>query len=210
MELAAICKERQFNLESLTTNSTLKQSKSIEISKGLVLILKTYCVYEKERARRISSIFEKKKEGRRTYQGWYKAFIIGALVIDCDNEASPSFWWDCDRRGCGTGTSSSIGGTMIVRPYETSSSGRTVIGGSCSRIGTSSSSGKAMIAGPYGTGTSSSFDGTAVVRSYNSETSFSPTRMRFTLGTSSSPTCVMPNSSFNVSNIICKNRNIPK
>jgi hypothetical protein len=34
--------------------------------------------------------------------------------------------------------------------------------------------------------------------------------MRFMVGTSSSPTCVTPNSSFIVSNVIYKNRNIPK
>jgi hypothetical protein len=39
---------RQFNLEYLTTNSTLKQSKSIEISNDLVLILQIYRVYEKK------------------------------------------------------------------------------------------------------------------------------------------------------------------
>jgi replicative DNA helicase len=49
MELAAVCKiKRQFNLENLTTNSTLKQSKSIEISKDLILILYIYRVYEKK------------------------------------------------------------------------------------------------------------------------------------------------------------------
>jgi hypothetical protein len=48
IELAAVCKKRQFNLENLTTNSTLKQSKSIEISKDLVLILQIYHVYEKK------------------------------------------------------------------------------------------------------------------------------------------------------------------
>jgi hypothetical protein len=81
MELAAICKERQFNLESLTTNSTLKQSKSIEISKGLVLILKTYCVYEKERARRISSIFEKKKKGEELTKGGIRPSSSGPLSL---------------------------------------------------------------------------------------------------------------------------------
>jgi hypothetical protein len=39
---------RHFNLENLTTNSTLKQSKSIEISKDLILILQIYHVYEKK------------------------------------------------------------------------------------------------------------------------------------------------------------------
>jgi hypothetical protein len=38
-ELVAVCKKREFNLENLTINSTLKQSKSIEITKDLVLIL---------------------------------------------------------------------------------------------------------------------------------------------------------------------------
>jgi hypothetical protein len=52
---------RQFNLENLTINSTLKQSKSIEISKDLVLILQIYHVYEKKRVRRISYDFEKKR-----------------------------------------------------------------------------------------------------------------------------------------------------
>jgi hypothetical protein len=39
MELAAVCKKRQFHLENLTTNNTLKQSKSNEINKDLILIL---------------------------------------------------------------------------------------------------------------------------------------------------------------------------
>jgi hypothetical protein len=48
-----------------------------------------------KRARRIFCVFEK-NEGRRTYQGRYMAFIIGAIVIDCD-KASPSFQQDNDR-----------------------------------------------------------------------------------------------------------------
>jgi hypothetical protein len=61
MELAAVSKKRQFHLANLTTNSTLKQSKSIEISKDLVsfyhtknlqdliLILQIYRERERER-----------------------------------------------------------------------------------------------------------------------------------------------------------------
>jgi hypothetical protein len=43
MELVAVYKKRQFNSENLTTNSTLKQSKYVEISKDLVLIQQVYC-----------------------------------------------------------------------------------------------------------------------------------------------------------------------
>jgi hypothetical protein len=39
---------RHFNLENLTTNSILKQSKFVEISKELVLILRIYCIFEKK------------------------------------------------------------------------------------------------------------------------------------------------------------------
>jgi hypothetical protein len=92
MELAAVYKKRQFNLENLTTNSTLKQSKSIEIGKDLVLILQIYHVYEKK-GREESPAFLRKKDWQKTYQGWYNAFISGALVINCD-KASPSFRWD--------------------------------------------------------------------------------------------------------------------
>jgi hypothetical protein len=101
---------RQFNLENLTTNSTLKQSKSIEISKDLVLILQIYNIYE-TKGREESPAFLEKKEGRRTYQGWYKAFIItiGAIVLDYD-KASPSLQWDHDR---GARTTSSFSGTAL-------------------------------------------------------------------------------------------------
>jgi hypothetical protein len=44
MELERFAIRRQFNLENLTTNSTRKQSKSIEISKDTVLILQIYHV----------------------------------------------------------------------------------------------------------------------------------------------------------------------
>jgi hypothetical protein len=90
MELAGVCKIRQFNIENLRTNSNLKQSKSMEISKDLVLILQIYHAYEKKGEKNLLCFLEK-KEGQRTYQGRYRAFIIGALVIDHDNEASPSF-----------------------------------------------------------------------------------------------------------------------
>jgi hypothetical protein len=62
MELAAVCNKRQFNLENVTTNSTLKQSKSIEISKDMVLILQIYRIYEKKE-REEYSVFLRKKEG---------------------------------------------------------------------------------------------------------------------------------------------------
>jgi hypothetical protein len=88
-----------------------------------------------------------------------------------------------------------------VEPY-----GGTMMGGAR----TSYSFGETAIAGPYGTGTSSSSGGTAAETGYDSKTSSSPTRMHFALGTSSSPTCVTPNSSFIVSNVIYKNSNIPK
>jgi hypothetical protein len=68
MELATVCKKRQFSLENLATNSTLKHSKSIEISKDLVLVLQIYCVFEKK-GREESPVFLRKQEARRTYQG---------------------------------------------------------------------------------------------------------------------------------------------
>jgi hypothetical protein len=89
--LVAVYKKRQFNLEKLTTNSTLKQSKSIEISKDLVLILQLYHFCEK-RVRRISCAFKKKRRAENL-PSRYRAFIIG----DRENEASPSFWRDNDR-----------------------------------------------------------------------------------------------------------------
>jgi hypothetical protein len=54
----------------------------------------------RKRARRISYIFDK-KEGRRTYQRWYR------------DKASPSFWWDRDR---GAGTFSSSDETVTGGP----------------------------------------------------------------------------------------------
>jgi hypothetical protein len=90
MELAAVCNKRQFNLENVTMNSTLKQSKSIEISKDMVLILQIYRIYEKKE-REEYSVFLRKKEGWRTYQGRYKAIVIKR------NKASPSIRWDYDR-----------------------------------------------------------------------------------------------------------------
>jgi hypothetical protein len=80
----------QFNLENLTTNSTLKQSKSIGFSKDMVLILQIYHIYEKK-GREESTAFLRKKEGRRTYQGRYRA-----IIIDRD-KILPSFWRDHDR-----------------------------------------------------------------------------------------------------------------
>jgi hypothetical protein len=139
------------------------------------------------------------------------AFIIADLVIDHD-KAPPSLRWDHDRGVCGTGTSSSSGKTVITGPCGTSSPGMTTMGGGGGRneTGTSSSSGGTTIVGPCGTGTSSNSDGTATVTGCDNETSSSLTHMHFALGTSSSSTCMMPNSSFIISNVICKNRNIPK
>jgi hypothetical protein len=136
--------------------------------------------------------FLRKKEGRRTYQRRYWAFITGAIVIDHDNEESPSFRWDRDRRAYETRISSSSLGTMTAEPCGTSSSRRTATTGPCR------------------TRTSYSFGGTTIVMGCDSETSSSLMRMRFTLGTSCSLTCGMPNSSFIVSNVISKNSNIPK
>jgi hypothetical protein len=53
---------RQFNLENHTTNSTLKQSKSLEISKDLVLILQIYHVYEKKGREESPTFLRKKSE----------------------------------------------------------------------------------------------------------------------------------------------------
>jgi hypothetical protein len=57
------------------------------MSKDLVLNLEIYHIFEKKgRARRISSFF-RTKEGRRTYQGWYRT-----LLIDHANEATGALW----------------------------------------------------------------------------------------------------------------------
>jgi hypothetical protein len=48
MEFAVVCNNKTIHFRNLTTNSTLKQSKSIETSKDLVLILQIYRVYEKK------------------------------------------------------------------------------------------------------------------------------------------------------------------
>jgi hypothetical protein len=123
-----VYKKRQFQLENLTINSTLKQSKSIEISKYLV---SSYKSIEREEGWEGSALFFwGKKHGWRTYQGQYRA-----LIIDRDNEAPsahgralrdwdllfpnayglPFLWRDDDRGSCGTGTSSSSGGTTTAR-----------------------------------------------------------------------------------------------
>ncbi len=62
----------------------------------MVLILQIYRIFVKK-GREESPVFLRKKEGQRTYQAWYKAFIIGTFDTDHDNEASPSFWRDHDR-----------------------------------------------------------------------------------------------------------------
>jgi hypothetical protein len=90
--------------------------------------------------------------------------------------------------------SPSSGGATIVGPYGTR---------------TSSSSSRIVIAGPYGTRTSSLSGRTVALTGYDNESS-SPTCMCFALGTSSSPMCVTPNSSFIISNIFFKHRNRPK
>jgi hypothetical protein len=69
---------------------------------------------------------------------------------------------------------------------------------------TSSSSGGTMTVGPCRTGTASSSGRTTVVTRYDNEISSSPMHIRFTLGTSSSPLCTIPNSSFILSNGIHK------
>jgi hypothetical protein len=48
MELAVVCNKKTIQLTNLTANSTLKQSKSIEISKDLVLILQISRIYGKK------------------------------------------------------------------------------------------------------------------------------------------------------------------
>jgi hypothetical protein len=148
----------------------------------------------RKRVRRISCVFEKKKDGRRTYQGRYR------------DKASPSFRRDCDKGD--VGTSSSSDGTATGGPCGTVTMR---VGNSSSSDGTSSSGGTAT-EGPFGAVTSSSSGGGTVVLGYDNETSSSTTHMCFVLGTSSSLslTCAMPNSSFIVSNVLCKNYNIPK
>jgi hypothetical protein len=72
------------------------------------------------------------------------------------------------------------------------------------RMASPSSSGTAA-GGPCGTRTSSSSSGTVTMGPYNSETASSPMHMHFT-----SSVCATPNSSLFLSNVICKNHNIPK
>jgi hypothetical protein len=125
----------------------------------------------------------RKKEGRRTYQGWYRAFIIGALVIDC-HKASPSFWLDHDRGGgCGTRTSSSSIETVIAGPYGTSSSDRTTTGGAVVGLECPLLVAAPQQRGPTGLGPPFPLVGPQQSRGCNSETSSSPMR-------------VMPNCSF--------------
>jgi hypothetical protein len=58
---------------------------------------------ERGRARRISYIFEKKKEGRRTYQALYRTLVIRALVIDHNNEAPSAHGLPFLQRDCSRG-----------------------------------------------------------------------------------------------------------
>jgi hypothetical protein len=171
----------------------MKQSKSIEISKDLVLILQIYRIYEKKGETNLLRSSEKKKGEELTKGGTGTRHPLpsGGTVT----------------RGA-VGTSSSSGGTAIGEACWSAIAGA---GGSSSSGGTSSSDGT-MIEGPCGTGTSSSSGGTVAVLGSDSKTSSSPTCMHFTLETSSSSslTKVMPISSFVVSNVICKNHNIPK
>jgi hypothetical protein len=76
MELAAVCKKRQFNLENLTTNSALEQSKSMEITKDLVLTLQIYRVYEKK-GREEYPAFLRKKEGQKLTKGGTSPSSLG-------------------------------------------------------------------------------------------------------------------------------------
>jgi hypothetical protein len=69
MELAGVCKIRQFNIENLRTNRNLKQSKSMEISKDLVLILQIYHAYEKKGEKNLLCFLEKKKGKELTKDG---------------------------------------------------------------------------------------------------------------------------------------------
>jgi hypothetical protein len=75
--------------------------------------------------------------------------------------------------------------------------------------GTSSSSDTTTV-GPCGTGTYSSSGGTTTVTGCDSETTSSPTACASCWGPPLPPMCVMPNSSFIISNASCKNCNIPK
>jgi hypothetical protein len=179
----------QFNLENLTTNSTLKELKSIEIKKDPILILQIYRVYEKK-GREECPAFLRKKKGEELTKGGTgtrhpllsDGIVTGGDLIFLQR--------DHDRRPCGT---SSFGGT--------------VIGGHSNGTGRSTSSCGSWRR-PCGTRTFSSSGGTAAVMGCNNETYSSPMFMRFVLGTSSSLSlkCVMPNSSFIVSNVICKKR----
>jgi hypothetical protein len=101
--------------------------------------------------RRISYVFEKKKKGEKLTKGG-----TGPWSSTKTRHPLPSDW--TLTRGAGT----------------SSSSGRTMTGGTC------------------GTGTSSSSSRTVVVSACDSETSSSTTHMHFALGTSSSSyiTCV--------------------
>jgi hypothetical protein len=89
MELEAVCKKRQFDLENLTTNSTLKQSKSIVISKDLVLILQIYRVYEKK-GREESLAFLRKKKGEELTKGNTVSSSSGPLSSTAIGHPLPS------------------------------------------------------------------------------------------------------------------------
>jgi hypothetical protein len=120
-------------------------------------------------------------------------------------------------------TSSSSNRAATRGPYETMStgagnccsSGGTTIEGPCGTRTSSSSSGTAT-RGPGGNSSTSKNQwmpgGTAAVIGYDNNTSSSTTCMHFMLGTTSSSSLMRttPNSSFIVSNVICKYYSIPK
>jgi hypothetical protein len=113
-------------LENVTTNGTLKQPKSIEMSKDLVLNLEIYHIFEKKKAGREESphFLERKKGEEHTKDG-----------TEPLSSTTPMRPWVT----CGTGTSSSSSGTVTAGPYG---------------IGTSSSSSRTAIAWPYDSRTS--------------------------------------------------------
>jgi hypothetical protein len=112
-----VYKKRQLNLENLTTNSTLKQSKSIEISKDLVssyhtkklkdlvLILQIY--RERERVGKSPAFLRKKRKGEENTKGDTGPSSSTMTTRPRVRMACPSSGGTAAGRPCGARTSSS-------------------------------------------------------------------------------------------------------
>jgi hypothetical protein len=126
-------------LENLTTNSTPKQSKSIEISKNLA---SSYHMKKNPRSGSHTTNLSRERKGEKN--------LFHFLEKRKDEELI--------KGGIGLSSSGPTSSTMTMRPQVLmafSFFGRSVTARPYG-IGTSSSSGRTAIAGPCGTGTSSS------------------------------------------------------